>query len=81
MITDKDISTGLDEAYQKAGGNAYFGNGFKAGVEFALKFEEKNNKEIADSQAKVEKCPVCDDCHKRGEVCWGCDSSPPATEF
>ena len=30
MITEE-----VYEAYQKAGENAYFGNGFKAGVEFA----------------------------------------------
>ena len=31
----KTIEKGLEEAYIKAGENAYFGNGFKAGVEFA----------------------------------------------
>ena len=34
----KTIEEGLDEAYQKAGENAYFGNGFKAGVEFAQRW-------------------------------------------
>ena len=32
------IEEGLEEAYQKAGKNAYFGNGFKAGVEFAQRW-------------------------------------------
>jgi hypothetical protein len=40
-ITDKEIEEGLDEAYKKAGHNAYFGNGFKAGVRFALNLVEK----------------------------------------
>lgn len=36
-LTDKEIQKGCDEAYKKLGLNAYFGNGFKAGVEFATK--------------------------------------------
>jgi hypothetical protein len=36
-ITDKELVKGIDEAYKKAGSNAYFGNGFQAGVDFALK--------------------------------------------
>ena len=35
-ITDKQIEIALDEAYKKAGHNAYFGNGFRAGVEFGV---------------------------------------------
>jgi hypothetical protein len=31
----KSIKQGLDEAYNKVGDNAYFANGFHAGVEFA----------------------------------------------
>ena len=34
----KTIEEGLEEAYQKAGENAYFGNGFKSGVEFAQRW-------------------------------------------
>ena len=34
----KTIEEGLEEAYQKTGENAYFGNGFKAGVEFAQRW-------------------------------------------
>lgn len=34
-ITNKEIKKALDKAYKKAGDNAYFGNGFKSGVEFA----------------------------------------------
>lgn len=36
QIEEKEIVKGIDEAYKKAGSNAYFGNGFKAGVDFAL---------------------------------------------
>ena len=36
-LTEDQIQKGLDEAYKKAGSNAYFGNGFKAGIKFALK--------------------------------------------
>ena len=32
------IEQALDEAYNNAGSNAYFGNGFKAGVEFAQRW-------------------------------------------
>jgi hypothetical protein len=35
-LSKKQIKNALDEAYRKAGHNAYFGNGFEAGVEFAL---------------------------------------------
>ena len=31
----KTIKEGLDEAYKLAGSNAYFGNGFNAGIKFA----------------------------------------------
>jgi hypothetical protein len=34
----KTIEEGLEEAYKKAGQNAYFGNGFNSGVEFAQRF-------------------------------------------
>ena len=41
----KTIEEALDEAYKNAGSNAYFGNGFKAGAQFAIdelvsKFEQ-----------------------------------------
>ncbi len=36
-LTEEQIQKGLDEAYKEAGHNAYFGNGFKLGVAFALK--------------------------------------------
>lgn len=36
MITDGQIADACNKAYLKAGHNAYFGNGFEAGVRFAL---------------------------------------------
>ena len=39
-ITEKQIKEGMDKAYKEAGHNAYFGNGFKAGVRFV---QEKAN--------------------------------------
>ena len=32
------IEQALDEAYNNAGSNAYFGNGFRAGIEFAQRW-------------------------------------------
>ena len=37
------IEQALDEAYKNAGSNAYFGNGFKAGAEFAQRFISVND--------------------------------------
>ena len=34
----KKIEQALDEAYNNAGSNAYFGNGFRSGVEFAQRW-------------------------------------------
>ena len=44
-ISRKEINKALDEAFIEAGHNAYFGNGFEAGVRFALKEinKEKQN--------------------------------------
>ncbi len=36
MITDGQIADACNKAYLKSGHNAYFGNGFEAGVKFAL---------------------------------------------
>lgn len=35
-LTDDQIKEGLDKAYKEAGHNAYFGNGFEAGVRFVM---------------------------------------------
>lgn len=34
-LTEEDINKGMDDAFKRAGHNAYFGNGFRAGVKFA----------------------------------------------
>lgn len=36
MLTKAEIKEARHKAYQEAGHNAYFGNGFEAGVKFAL---------------------------------------------
>lgn len=41
-LTEEQIIDGENAAYLKAGYNAYFGNGFNAGVEFALKQVNKD---------------------------------------
>jgi hypothetical protein len=50
MITEKEISDAMDKAYIEAGHNTYFGNGFRAGVNFALEsIKEKGDiSEIID---------------------------------
>lgn len=42
LITDAEIADGMNAAYVKAGHNAYFGNGFTAGVKFALEKSKAN---------------------------------------
>ena len=36
MITDEQIADACNKAYLEAGQNAYFGNGFEAGVKFTI---------------------------------------------
>ena len=63
MITDEQIKQGLDKSYKEAGHNAYFGNGFKAGVKFAL--EQVKNFSIPDvSQRLMVGSKVCFIAHK-----------------
>ena len=40
-LTEEEIGKAISEAYKKAGHNAYFANGFKMGVEFALNQNSK----------------------------------------
>jgi len=47
-LTDKQIQNGLDIAFSKASGNAYFGNGFRMGVQFALEQINKKSNKITD---------------------------------
>ena len=56
-ITDAQIADGCNEAYVKIGHNAYFGNGFNAGVEFALKLV--NGVQASDEQALPIQNVVC----------------------
>ena len=42
-IKKEEIKKGLKEAYKEAGHNAYFGDGFEAGVRFALEIIAKEN--------------------------------------
>jgi hypothetical protein len=51
QIEEKEIIKGIDEAYKKAGSNAYFGNGFQAGVDFAL--ERVKNLTIHDVNSRL----------------------------
>ena len=52
----KKIEQGLDEAYEKCGDNAYFGNGFRAGVEFAQQWMqiERDQYAFIDEKQKQE---------------------------
>lgn len=64
MITDEQIADACNKAYLKAGHNAYFGNGFEAGVKFALE-QVKNlssNTVLGDSLPSIK----CDDC--KGDI-------------
>jgi len=57
-FTKEQMSKALDEAYKKAGHNAYFANGFEAGVVFAQEqFKILNIPCVTNSalRAKVEK--------------------------
>lgn len=40
-ISEKEIEDAMNKAYKKAGYNAYFGNGFKCGVNFVLDLIKK----------------------------------------
>jgi myo-inositol-hexaphosphate 3-phosphohydrolase len=52
-FTKEEMSNALDEAYKKAGDNAYFANGFALGVEFAL--QQVKSVDLAD----VVNCSSC----------------------
>ena len=48
----KEIKKGLDKAYKEAGHNAFFGNGFEAGVKFAESYHQAKSKEEAEDMCK-----------------------------
>ena len=59
------IEQALDEAYNNAGSNAYFGNGFVAGVEFAQRWipVEEELPEVGDVvlvRTKIGKVLTCE---------------------
>ena len=59
------MSNALDEAYKKAGDNAYFANGFALGVEFA--HQQVNSVDLADVVLSEERAElVCDNCFGEG---------------
>ena len=51
----KTIEQALDEAYNNAGSNAYFGNGFRAGIEFAQRWVsvEEELPELKEKQYSI----------------------------
>lgn len=65
LITDAEIADGMNAAYVKAGHNAYFGEGFRAGVEFALENSKAN--EMVEMLKKLKKHP-CLFKHNREEI-------------
>ena len=54
-ITEEQMNNAIDEAYKKAGHNAYFSNGFEAGVKFA---QEKLKDAIDDIFSKLDMSKV-----------------------
>lgn len=42
-IPENEVNAALDAAYKRAGSNAYFASGFRAGIEFAQKKTARRN--------------------------------------
>lgn len=51
MFTEEQISKGLDEAFSKAGHNAYFSKGFIAGINFCI--EKSKAPEMLEMLIKI----------------------------
>jgi hypothetical protein len=72
MITDGEIADACNKEYIKAGHNAYFGNGFEAGVRFAL--EQLKNCSIpaviksCETCSKLGECKIVQSCKERGNT-------------
>ncbi len=71
-ISEEKVTQALNKAFEKAGQNAYFGNGFRMGVKFAM--EQIKN----DGEGQREKL-VCDcpehtyyEEEKRKNICYEC---------
>lgn len=73
-FTEEEINTAKNDAYKKAGYNAYFGNGFTAGVNFVLsKLKNKiGSCEICRKDIQIVFC-----CSGVGCGCLGMPISPP----
>lgn len=57
-ISDDKIKVGIDKAYKKARHNAYFANGFEAGVRFAEEQFEILNKHFVRRSADTPSRPL-----------------------
>ncbi|MCP5006903.1 MAG: hypothetical protein GY941_23595 [Planctomycetes bacterium] len=72
MITDQEINKGLDEAFINAGQNAYFGDGFRLGVKFAIEFEQDCHAKECKNQyceAANWECENWNECGKYTPAC------------
>jgi len=58
-FTEEQIQKGLDKAYKEAGHNAYFGNGFKAGIEFAMQGQSLPIDNVVGSSSSKNHCSFC----------------------
>ena len=67
MLTEQEIEKGLDSAYKKAGQNAYFGNGFRAGLDFALKALNTQNT-APNSEYKSPSAQSCKGCKNQSNL-------------
>jgi hypothetical protein len=75
MITDEQIADGCNKAYLKAGHNAYFGNGFEAGVKFALEQVKNLSSKpmLADSKTILHRCSCEEGNPVEVKICLNCD--------
>jgi hypothetical protein len=49
MIDEKKIQEAVNKSYREAGHNAYFSNGFYAGMEFAIEELESEKQELLEA--------------------------------
>ena len=52
-ITPEQHDNALNKAYNEAGQNAYFGNGFNAGIEFAQKLQETQEQKVQEALQEI----------------------------
>jgi hypothetical protein len=69
--TEEEVKNGMDKAYEEAEDNAYFNNGFDAGIEFQSKLTrelQKSHAELLDAlKAITREC--CND-NSSHETIW-----------